>query len=135
MAKGTILIIEDDRDIAGLLAIRLKRDGYATAFASDAITALTVARKERPDLIVLDIGLPGGDGFVVMERLKTVGHLAHVPVIVVSARHATSTEEQVLRAGARAFFGKPIEMERLLAAVRAALGETDGGDHAGGEYR
>ena len=126
MAKAKILIIEDDPDISGLLGLRLKRDDYDTAFASDAVTAMTVARKERPDLILLDIGLPGGGGMLVMERLKAIAPLAHVPIIVVSARDAASTEEQVLRAGARAFLPKPIEMERLLATVRGALGETDG---------
>jgi DNA-binding response OmpR family regulator len=126
VAKAKILIIEDDPDISGLLGLRLKRDDYDTAFASDAVTAMTVARKERPDLILLDIGLPGGGGMLVMERLKAIAPLAHVPIIVVSARDAASTEEQVLRAGARAFLPKPIEMERLLATVRGALGETDG---------
>ncbi len=126
MAKAKILIIEDDPDISGLLGLRLKRNDYDTAFASDAVTAMTVARKERPDLILLDIGLPGGGGMLVMERLKAIAPLAHVPIIVVSARDAASTEEQVLRAGAQAFLPKPIEMERLLATVREALGETDG---------
>ena len=127
MAKGKILIIEDDPDISGLLGLRLKRDGYETAFASDAVTAMTVARKERPDLIVLDIGLPGGGGLVVMERLRAVAPLAHVPVVVVSARDPATTEQEVLRAGAQAFIPKPIDMDRLFGAVRAALGVTDCG--------
>jgi DNA-binding response OmpR family regulator len=126
VAKAKILIIEDDPDISGLLGLRLKRNDYDTAFASDAVTAMTVARKERPDLILLDIGLPGGGGMLVMERLKAIAPLAHVPIIVVSARDAASTEEHVLRAGAQAFLPKPIEMERLLTAVRTALGETNG---------
>lgn len=122
MAKAKILIIEDDPEISGLLGLRLRQNDYETAFASDAVTAMTVARKERPDVILLDIGLPGGGGLLVMERLKAVAPLAHVPVIVVSARDPVATEEHVLRAGAQAFLPKPIETERLLETIKAALG-------------
>lgn len=120
-----ILIIEDDADIAGLLGLRLKASGYEPAFASDAVTALTVARKEQPDLVILDIGLPGGDGVLVMERMKSIASLAHVPVIVVSARDPALSEQRVLRAGAREFFQKPFDAAELVAAVRSALGAPD----------
>lgn len=126
MAKAKILIIEDDPDISRLLGVRLKGNDYETAFASDAVTALTVARKERPDLIILDIGLPGGDGMLVMERLRAVAPLALVPVIVVTARDAATTEQRALDAGAAAFIQKPVDMPALLGAVRRALGEADG---------
>ncbi len=118
-----ILIIEDDADISGLLGLRLKRLGYETAFASDAVTALTVARKEQPDLIVLDLGLPGGDGHIVMERLRSIASLSHVPVIVVTARDPATSRDRVLAAGAHAFLEKPIDMDSLLSAVRDALGD------------
>ena len=124
MAK--ILIIEDDPDMAGLLAFRLKRSGFETAFASDAVTALTIARKERPDVTLLDLGLPGGGGLVVMERFKAIAPLAHVPVIVVSAQEPALAEESARRAGAHAFLTKPIDMERLMAAIHEALGEASG---------
>jgi DNA-binding response OmpR family regulator len=118
-----ILIVEDDQDTQRLLKIRLESAGYDTAFASDAVTAVSVAREERPDLILLDFGLPGGDGLVVMERLKTFPALAHIPVIVVSAREPTATGERSLIAGAAAYVQKPIDNEHLLAAIRSALHE------------
>ncbi len=117
-----ILVIEDDADIRRLLKIRLGEDGYDTAFAWDAVTALTIARKAEPDVIILDLGLPGGDGYVVMERLQSLAPLAMVPIIVVSAQPASMQSEPARAAGAVAFIEKPIEMDVLLAAVRDALG-------------
>ena len=122
-----ILIVEDDADTRQLLKIRLESSGYETAFAFDAVTAIGVAREEKPDLILLDMGLPGGDGVVVMERLRAFPALAHIPVVVVSAREPTSTEPRATEAGAEAYLQKPIDNEKLLAAVRSALGEEASG--------
>jgi DNA-binding response OmpR family regulator len=121
MAK--ILIVEDDADIRTLLATRLKIAGYEPAFATDTPTALGIARKEQPDLILLDLGLPGGNGLVVLERLRSIAPLATIPVIVVSARDPYTHEARLLAAGARAFIRKPIDTDELLAAIRDALGE------------
>jgi len=122
-----ILIVDDDQDTRQLLKIRLESNGYETVFAADAVTAITAAREERPDLILLDFGLPGGDGVVVMERLQTFPALAHIPVVVVSAREPSATEERASAAGARAYVEKPIDNEKLLATVRTALGEAESG--------
>jgi two-component system, cell cycle response regulator len=123
-AVAKILIVEDDQDTRQLLKIRLESKGYETAFAADAVTAIQVARTERPDLILLDMGLPGGDGVVVMERLKIFPALAHIPVVVVSAREPTVTEPRATEAGAQAYVQKPIDNEELLGAVRSALGKS-----------
>jgi two-component system OmpR family response regulator len=122
VAAKKILIVEDDADIRQLINLRLRALSYDTAFASDAITAMTVARKETPDLIVLDLGLPGGDGFVIMERLKAIASLATVPILVVSARDPATSRERALAAGARAFIQKPIDMAELATAVDDAIG-------------
>ena len=119
-----ILIVEDDQDTRQLLKLRLESNGYETAFAFDAISAIAVAREEKPDLILLDMGLPGGDGVVVMERLKMFPALAHIPVVVVSARDAAATEPRATAAGAEAYLEKPIDNEALLAAIKKALGES-----------
>jgi DNA-binding response OmpR family regulator len=119
-----ILIIEDDHDMRRGLNVRLRASEYETAFASDAVMALSIAKKERPDLILLDLGLPGGDGFLVLERMKNVGLLASTPVIVISARDPKTNEKRALDAGAEAFFQKPVDNEQLMKAIWRALGET-----------
>jgi DNA-binding response OmpR family regulator len=116
-----ILIVEDDQDMVRAMGVRLKAQGYGLVVASDAISAISTARKEKPDLIILDLGLPGGDGFVVMERLKSVPDLMLVPVIVVSARDPKTNEARALQAGARLFLQKPFEAAELLAAIQNAL--------------
>ena len=125
MAKKKILIVDDDPDVRAGLNIRLRANGYDTAFASDAMSAVLEARKSTPDLILLDLGLPAGDGFVVMQRLKALPALAVVPVIVVSARDRQANENRATMAGAVAYFQKPFEDDALLAAIRSALGETE----------
>ncbi|MGH2920478.1 MAG: response regulator [Gaiellaceae bacterium] len=116
----------DDADTRQLLRIRLEAQGYETASAADAVGAIRVAREERPDAILLDMGLPGGDGVVVMERLKSFPALEHIPVIVVSAREPTTTGARAAEAGAHAYVQKPIDNEALVSAVRGALGEAAG---------
>jgi DNA-binding response OmpR family regulator len=115
-----ILVVEDDQDIRQLLHLRLSAAGYETAFATDAATALSVARKEKPNLIVLDIGLPAGDGFLVMERLKSFPELEMVPIVVITARDP-SEGERAVELGARSYFHKPFESSELIEEIRQAL--------------
>jgi len=123
MAGKKLLVVDDDTDIVRAMHIRLRAHGYQVVLAPDAVAAISTARAERPDLIILDIGLPGGDGFVVLERLKGVSELALIPVIVLSARHPIPNRDQALHAGALAFFQKPVDIDEFLAAIRKALGE------------
>jgi DNA-binding response OmpR family regulator len=123
MGNRKILIVDDDPDVRQGMHVRLKANGYDTFFAADALTSLAEARKHNPDLIILDLGLPCGDGFVVMERLQNIPSLAVIPVIVVSARDARANQERALKAGAKAFLQKPVDNAELLAVIRRALGE------------
>jgi len=117
-----ILIVDDDQDIRKLLGHRLKADGFEPIFAGDAISAVNQARKEQPDLILLDLMLPAGDGYVVMERLKAMPALEGVPIIVVSARDPATERDRAWEAGVDAFFRKPFEYAELVSAVRKVLG-------------
>ena len=121
MGKSKILIIEDDVDMRLALNVRLRASDYDTAFASDAVMAMSIAKKEAPDLILLDLGLPGGDGFMVLERLKIIASLACIPVIVVSARDPVGNKERALKAGAAAYFQKPVDNANLMVAIQQAL--------------
>ncbi len=123
MTAKTIMIVDDDHHLVLGLAARLKFYGYRVVAATDAVTAISTARKENPDLIVLDLGLPGGDGFLVMERMKGVAELDSIPVIVLSAREPTGNKQRALDANAVAFLQKPPDNRQFLSAVRYALGE------------
>lgn len=123
MAEKKILLVDDDKDVVHALNVRLRSKGYHVAVAGDAISAVSAARKEKPDLIVLDLGLPGGDGFLVMQRLKSLYELALTPVIVVSAREANAAKEQALGAGAAAYFQKPVSTNEFMLAVEQSLGK------------
>jgi DNA-binding response OmpR family regulator len=81
------------------------------------------ARKNEPDLIILDLGLPAGDGFLLMDRFKNVPALASVPVIVVTGRDVRDNLKRVIEAGAKAFLQKPVNNAKLMAVIRQALGE------------
>jgi two-component system KDP operon response regulator KdpE len=119
MANKKILLVDDDKDLLRGMTISLRASGYDIVSAQDAISAVSAARNAQPDLIVLDIGLPGGDGFLVMERLSNL--TTFIPVIVVSARESGSNRDRVLKAGAQAFFQKPVDRKAFMTAVRAAL--------------
>jgi DNA-binding response OmpR family regulator len=96
------------------------------ALAADAASALTVVNREGPDLILLDLGLPAGDGFLVLERLRKIKALATIPVLVVTGRSDPETRKRVEAMGVAPVLVKPVQTEVLLAAVRAAV-ETEPG--------
>jgi two-component system alkaline phosphatase synthesis response regulator PhoP len=125
MDKTKILVIDDDQDLAMGLRVRLRANNFATVFATDAVSAISQAKNETPNLILLDLGLPGGDGFLVMERLSNIESLASIPVIVLSARDPQANKERALAAGAKAYFQKPVDNDELLAAIRKTLGEVN----------
>jgi DNA-binding response OmpR family regulator len=124
MSNKKVLIVEDDADVRLGYHVLLKAHHYDTAFAIDGLTAVSEALKYQPDLILLDLGLPAGDGFIVLERFRANPHLAVIPVIVVSARDLHGNKERALKAGAKAYVQKPWNDHDLLAIMRLATGSS-----------
>ena len=122
MVKKKILVVDDDPDLIRALRLRLRAHNYEVATASDGYAAIASAQKERPELIILDLGLPVGDGFVVLERLQNSDALSGIPVIVLSARDPQNNEEKALKAGAAAYFQKPADNDELMNVIRVSLG-------------
>ena len=127
MANSKIMIVDDDPDLRQALRLRLRANKYETVNAVDGYSAIAMAYKERPDLIILDLGLPAGDGFVVLDRLQKDDKLSSIPVIVLTARDPQANERRVLRAGAAAFFQKPADNAELLDVIRASLNQAGAG--------
>jgi DNA-binding response OmpR family regulator len=123
MSNKKILLVDDDPNVRKGMHVRLTANHYDTFFAADAIAAMAEARKHQPDLIILDLGLPGGDGLVVMQWLKAIPALALIPIIVVSARDIRANQHRVLKAGAKAFLQKPVDNSEFFAVIRDALGD------------
>jgi len=120
--------VDDDWDLLRGLNVRLKASGYDVVHAGDGLSATNQARQEKPDLIILDLGIPGGDGFKVMERLKTFMPLASIPIIVLTGRDPMATRDRALHAGAEAFFQKPVDNEILLTTIARILGQVEQGE-------
>jgi len=123
MSKKKILIVEDDLDLVKALTKRLRANSYDTIYALDAASAIQEAHREKPDVIILDIGLPGGDGFSVKKQLDRSVCLSDIPVIVMTAQNNSMTFKRSFRAGVAAFFQKPVDDLQLLSIVETVLGE------------
>ncbi len=116
--KKTILIVEDDKYIIHFLSVSLKEEDYAFQVARSVKEAVSLFYANRPDLVILDLGLPDGDG---MDVIRSIREIAAAPVIVVSARLEEEDKIRALDAGADDYVTKPFYMGELLARIRAAL--------------
>ena len=119
MAKKKILVVDDEQDMAMALKVRLKANGYNVVFASDSVQAFTIANKENPDLIILDIVIPGGGGFVVAERLKQSAATHRIPIIFLTG--IQGGQERAYKLGASGYLMKPYQPEELMEAIHNAL--------------
>ena len=119
-----VLVVEDDPRIRGLLLRALEDAGFAASSAATGMTGLSAALENRPDLVVLDLGLPDVDGTQVLDMLRAV---SRVPVIIASARDDDPSLVKALDAGADDYLVKPYTSAQLLARVRAVLRRAGGG--------
>ncbi len=121
-----ILIVEDEQDIAELIGFNLQRAGFEVLKAHDGIEGTEMALRERPDLIVLDLMLPGRDGYAVFRELRRDPRGVGIPVIMLTARAQTEDRIQGLEAGADDYLTKPFSPKELLLRVQAILKRADG---------
>ncbi|OGP66347.1 MAG: hypothetical protein A2170_06935 [Deltaproteobacteria bacterium RBG_13_53_10] len=119
--RKKVLIVDDERDIVKAVTIRMQSRGYDVVTAYDGAQALFMAHKEMPDVIILDIRMPAGDGFSVAEKLKQVDRTRQMPIIFLTGSPEKNAEARALELGARFYIKKPYDPEELLDAVRRAL--------------
>ena len=119
--KETILIVEDEKDIVKMLDYNLKKEGYKILVAHDGEDALDVANAKHPDLILLDLMLPGVDGLEVCKQLKLERKTASIPVIMLTAKTQESDKVVGLELGADDYVTKPFSPRELIARIKAVL--------------
>lgn len=120
MAK--ILLVEDDEMSRDMLSRRLARQGYQVVIAVDARQGLALARSESPDLILMDLNLPGRDGWEATRQLRTAPQTRTIPIIAVTGHAMTGDREIALDVGFDDYETKPVDFPRLLAKIEGMLG-------------
>jgi DNA-binding response OmpR family regulator len=118
-----ILVVEDEAYLRGLIRLALERAGYRVRDVPDGEAALEAVALERPDLILLDVDLPGIDGFVVCQRLKEDPSTADIPVLMLTAMAEDADRRRGLGVGAVGYVAKPFGPFALLARIKAELGD------------
>jgi len=127
VGSQTILVVEDSPELRQLFGWTLRNAGYNVEIAEDAIGAVSIARQVRPDLVVLDLGLPGGSGTSVLERLRNLSATALVDVIVITgAMPDYDRNEELAALGCDTVLLKPVAREELLSAISDKLNSVPG---------
>jgi DNA-binding response OmpR family regulator len=124
MAK--ILIVEDDEMLMDLMQQTLALNEHVTSGASNGADALAKAASEKPDIVLMDIGMPIMDGYEATRRLKANAATRHIPVIALTAHASPNDREQALKAGADDYEPKPVDFDRLQAKIEALLRKRTG---------
>ena len=124
MARGRILVIDDEKDLIELVRYNLEKEGFVVQSAQDGEAGLATAKKELPDLILVDLMLPGIDGLDVCRSLRSDNRTARIPVIMLTAKSAESDRVLGLELGADDYVTKPFSPRELLARIKAVLRRT-----------
>jgi len=119
ITKGKILLVDYEEDFARALQVRLKANGYNVVLAFDCVQGLIAAQKEKPNLIILDIMVPGGGGFAVVERLKLSIDTRDIPVVFLTG--IAGGEERAFKAGACSYLMKPYDPDELIGVINRVL--------------
>ena len=125
-----ILVVDDNEIILKTVSLKLQGAGYEVFTALDGAEAVAAARKESPDLILLDIGFPPDvdgvpwDGFRLMEWLHRLDEMRRIPIIIITGSEDPKNKERAVNCGAVAFFHKPIDHDDLLKVIRSVLGDS-----------
>ncbi len=114
-----ILYVEDNEDNVYMLAQRLTRHGFQVSIASDGVQGIEIALREKPDLILMDLGLPSVDGWTAARQLKRMPETKDIPILALSAHTMPGDREKALAAGCDDYDTKPVSFERLLKKIDA----------------
>jgi DNA-binding response OmpR family regulator len=125
MAEKKILIVDDNMDLVRIMGAHLEGHGYSVVSASDVAEAIKAIQTKKPDLIILDVAMPGGDGLNVLRRLNASNPRDMIPVIVVTGMEPR-TKAEAFAAGAADFYLKPVNMDTLLECIREQIGQPVG---------
>ena len=119
---GTILVVEDYDDVRRMLKVLLESEKFRVLEAATGYEALEVIKEQPPDVILMDLALPGFDGFETIRRIRSIDGFQNTPIIVLTAYTGASTYETALHAGSNYFMGKPIDFDELQALLKEILG-------------
>jgi DNA-binding response OmpR family regulator len=123
MPGKKILIVDDDQDLVKLLARKLTQANFEALVAFDASQAMSLARKETPNLILLDMKLPAGGGLGTLQNLKNSMKTSMIPVIIITGQDTVPTQREVQNYGVEHIMTKPLDMEALIQKIKELLGE------------
>jgi CheY-like chemotaxis protein len=118
------MVVDDEPDIVSMVRLILELDGFEVVSAFSGEEALEILDREHPDAMLLDIRLPGLDGWGVLEELKARRRLEDLPVVMISAHATPSTSEEAVEAGCRGFLGKPFDTDELVTTLQRAIADN-----------
>jgi two-component system phosphate regulon response regulator PhoB len=130
VSRGTILVIEDEKDIRELIEHHLRREGYTVVSVATGEAGLEAVERQRPALVLLDLMLPGLDGFEVCKHLKNSEATRDIPIVMLTARSEETDIVSGLELGADDYVRKPFSMKELIARIRARLRRSESSLHA-----